>query len=78
MDQPCRYSSWGGEIVAAACPACGHTNLVHPSSQSPGLDACVICSLLADQEEFRDWARSISEAMLPTIPLPALPPADQI
>jgi hypothetical protein len=75
----CRRSAWSSLQVGAVCPDCQHTSIVHPGIQNPGLEECVICSLLADQEEIRGWARSISEEMYPLRPVapPAPDPREQ-
>ena len=52
-EQPtiCTRSTGGSDRIGAACPDCGHTNLVHPQAYAnPSLTACVICELLAARE----------------------------
>lgn len=47
FDGPCRRSSFVGEMIGAACPDCGHTNLVHSGKHNPALNACALCELQA-------------------------------
>lgn len=42
----CTWSAGLKETIGAACPKCGHTNLVHPSPGNPTLTSCVICEVL--------------------------------
>lgn len=43
----CTRHSLSNEQIGAACPVCGHTNLVHPQAfANPALTACAICLIL--------------------------------
>ena len=51
MTEVCTMSAIATHSVGAACPGCGHTNLVHPHPYSnPALGACAICLLLAHSD----------------------------
>ena len=34
-----------GTVMTAACPECGHADLLHPSTANPALTACLACQL---------------------------------
>lgn len=45
--QACGRRSRPGDVIGAACPDCGHTNLLHPGPSNPALSACIVCELAA-------------------------------
>lgn len=47
MPEPCARRVRAGEVIGAACPDCGHTNSVHPGTQNPAVESCVLCRLEA-------------------------------
>lgn len=45
----CTTQALGSDRIGAACPDCGHTNIVHPNPQgNPSLTHCLFCSLEAN------------------------------
>lgn len=41
----CTTPATAGERIGKPCDDCGHTNLVHPGTHNPALDACLLCQL---------------------------------
>jgi hypothetical protein len=48
----------GPGVIGEPCPGCGHTNLVHPGSKNPSLDACALCKILALATRLEEMATS--------------------
>lgn len=42
----CTRGTAGHDMIGAACPVCGHTNLVHPGLSNPSLSSCAVCQIL--------------------------------
>ena len=47
----CTRRNSGTDIIGAPCPQCGHTNMLHPGTANPSLEACALCTVLGYQSE---------------------------
>lgn len=61
-DEPCERATQGTDMLGAPCPACGHSNMLHPGRPNPDLGACVVCQALSAIEGLEVRIKNLEES----------------